>query len=160
MEFRLGGGEGRSGVKKSLIYAVSGGVAILAWALSGEIGRFVGKSAVDRYLQGQSRGVVEMAQEAAAKELREQLPMRIDDLTTLERVMSAGSALIYQYRVDFTERDIDNSWHAKMKSMLAANVCRQSDMRVALKDGASYQYTYIGNDGFMIAEFVVTGSDC
>jgi hypothetical protein len=61
-------------MKKSLIYAVSLGFAILAWALSGEIGRLVGKSTVDRYQQGQTRGVVEMAQEAAANELRRQLP--------------------------------------------------------------------------------------
>jgi hypothetical protein len=131
-------------VKKGLIYALSGGVAILAWAISGEIGRFVGRSAIDGYSQGQSRGVVEMTQEAAAKELRGQLPMRIDDLTTLERVLSAGTALIYQYRVDFTEREVDDAWHMKMRNMLAANVCRQSDMRFALQNGASYQYTYVG----------------
>jgi hypothetical protein len=122
--------------------------------------RFVGKSAVDRYSQGQSRGIVEMAQEAAAKELRGQLPMRIDDLTTLERVMSASTTLIYQYRVDLNESGLDTPWHLSMKNMLATNVCRQSDMRFALTNGARFQYTYFRNDGVMIADFVVTGSDC
>lgn len=147
-------------MKKNLIYAVLGGVAILAWALSGEIGKFVGRSAVDRYFEGQSQGAVEMAQAAAANELRAQLPMRIDDLTTLERVMSAGTTLIYQYRVDFTESDVDTAWYQSMKNMLATNVCKQSDMRYALGSGARYQYSYIGNDGVMIADFVVTEVDC
>lgn len=130
--------------------AITACVAILAWASSGEIGRFMGKSAIDRYREGQSRGVVEVAQESAAKELRGQLPMRINDSTTLERVMSAGTALIYQYIVDFAETDVDADWHLKMKEMLATNVRRQ--MRFALSNGASYQYTYIGNDGFIIAD--------
>lgn len=147
-------------MKKSLIYVVSGSVVILAWALSGEIGEFVGRSTVDSYLEGQSRGAVEMAQAAAASELRSQLPIRIDDSTTLERVMSAGATLIYQYRVDFSESDVDTTWHQRMKNMLATNVCKQSDMKYALDNGARYQYTYFGNDGFMIADFVVTGLDC
>jgi hypothetical protein len=147
-------------VKKSLIYVVSGSVVIFAWALSGEIGEFVGRSTVDSYLEGRSRGAVEMAQAAVATELRSQLPIRIDDLTTLERVMSAGTTLIYQYRVDFSESDVDTTWRQGIKNMLAMNVCKQSDMKYALDNGARYQYTYFGNDGIMIADFVVTGLDC
>jgi hypothetical protein len=143
-----------------LIYAALGILAIIAWALSGEMGRFVGKSAIERYLQGQSRGAVEVAQEAAAQELRKQLPMRIDDLTTLERVMSAGTALIYQYRVEFTGNEVDVAWHQEMKKTLAANVCEQADMKFALDNGAKYEYSYFGSDGLMIADFVITGSDC
>lgn len=147
-------------MKKSLIYVVSGSVVILAWALSGQIGEFVGRSAVNRFSEGRSRGAIETAQAAAATELRSQLPIRVDDSTTLESVMSAGTTLVYQYRVDFSETDVDTTWHQNMKKMLARNVCNQSDMRYTLDNGARYQYIYFGNDGIMIADFVVTGSDC
>ena len=101
-----------------------------------------------------------MAQAAAASELRSQLPIRIDDATTLERVMSAGTTLVYQYRIDFSESDVGTTWHQSMKNMLATNVCKHSVMRNALDNGARYQYTYFGTDGVMIADFVVTGLDC
>ena len=74
--------------------------------------------------------------------------------------MSAGTTLVYQYRVDFSETDVDTTWRQNMKKMLARNVCNQSDMRYALDNGARYQYIYFSNDGIMIADFVVTGSDC
>jgi hypothetical protein len=142
--------------RKNLIYALSVGIGVIAFAFSGEIGKIVGRLAVERYLEGQTQGAIEKAQEEAAKQIRAQLPMRVDDVTTLERV----AMLLYQYNVSLTESDLDASWHLNQKNMLITNVCKEPGMRLGLKNGAKYRYDYFGKNGILIAEFVVAETDC
>jgi hypothetical protein len=146
--------------RKNLIYALSVGIGVIAFAFSGEIGKIVGRLAVERYLEGQTQGAIEKAQEEAAKQIRAQLPMRVDDVTTLERVVDAGAMLLYQYNVSLTESDLDASWHLNQKNMLITNVCKEPGMRLGLKNGAKYKYDYFGKNGILIAESVVAETDC
>ena len=47
------------------------------------------------------RKCLEEAQKRAAANLRSQLPAHIDEHTTLYSVFSAGTTLVYNYKVDF-----------------------------------------------------------
>ena len=84
-------------MKKTILYVGGGILALGLWALSGEIGRFMGKSAMESYVQGRQEGAVEKAVELAVVELRKQLPMQFDEATTLQNVTSAGKTFYYYY---------------------------------------------------------------
>ena len=148
-------------MKRILAY-VAGGIALLGiWALSGEIGRFIGRSAIEGYNQGKQEGAVERAVKHAVHELRNQLPMQVDEATTLLRVASAGKALIYHYRLSSAKRDMDlTHFHAIMASDLISNVCQHEDMRYMMEMGANYRYVYMSADGLLIDEITIRASDC
>lgn len=148
-------------VAKYLLYAGLGLAALIAWALSGEIGRFVGKSAVESYQEGKQQGVIEKAAEMAAVELRKQLPIQIDEITTLQTVVSAGKTLIYHHRLSLKKSDVDIDYFiAKMRENLKNNVCQQKQMKSILDKGGNYAYSYLSADGLFIGEITITSSDC
>lgn len=148
-------------MKKFLLYAGLGCVGLVLWALSGQIGRFVGKSAIENYQQGKMQGAVEKAQEIAAEQIRKQLPIQVDEVTTLYNVMVSGRALIYQYRMKrYKDRiDLDN-FHSEMLAMLKYNVCNEKGMRWGIDNGGSFVYYYIGLDGLLIDEITINSSSC
>jgi hypothetical protein len=91
-------------LKKTILYVGGGILASGLWALSGGIGRYLGKSAIESYVQGRQEGSVEKAVELAVAELRKQLPMQLDEATTLQNVASAGKTFYYTitYRIPRT----------------------------------------------------------
>ena len=148
-------------VAKYFLYAGLGLAAFMVWALSGEIGRFVGKSAVESYQEGKQQGVIEKAVEMAAVELRKQLPIQIDEITTLQTVISVGKTLIYQYRLSRKKSDIDIDYFIENKrENLSSNVCQQNGMKSILDKGGKFTYSYLSSDGLYIGEIKVTLSDC
>ncbi len=148
-------------MKKFLLYAGLGCVGLVLWALSGQIGRFVGKSAIENYQQGKMQGAVEKAQEMAAEQIRKQLPIQVDEGTTLYNVMVSGKTLIYQYRMKRYKNRIDlDSFHSEMVAMLKHNVCNEKGMRWGIDNGGSFVYYYIGLDGLLIDEITINSSSC
>lgn len=148
-------------VMKYLLYAGLGLAALIAWALSGQIGQFVGKSAVESYQEGKQQGVIEKAVEMAAVEIRKQLPIQIDEITTLQTVMSAGKTLIYTYRLSRKKSDMDIDYFiANKRENLKSNVCQQKGMKSILDKGGNFTYSYLSSDGLYIGEITITLSDC
>ena len=97
----------------------------------------------------------------AAAEARKQLPMRIDEITTLQSVLSAGKALIYNYRMSLKKSDLDtNKFIAEMKKTSVHNVCQQKQMKSILNLGGVYKYVYMGADGLIIGEITIALADC
>ena len=118
---------------KYLLYAGMGLAALVVFALSGQIGKFVGRTVgettVENYQEGKQEAFLEKGQAMAAEEIRKQLPMRIDEITTLQSVLSAGKALIYNYRMSLKKSDLDtNKFIAEMKKTLVHNVCQQKQI--------------------------------
>ena len=150
---------------KYLLYAGMGLAALVVFALSGQIGKFVGRTVgettVENYQEGKQEAFLEKGQAMAAEEIRKQLPMRIDEITTLQSVLSAGKALIYNYRMSLKKSDLDtNEFIAKMTENLAHNVCQQKQMRNILNLGGNYKYVYMGADGLLIGDITITLADC
>ena len=97
----------------------------------------------------------------AAAEVRKQLPIQIDEITTLQTVFSAGKTGIYQYRLSLIRGDIDVDYFiAKMRENLRNNVCQQKQMKYILDEGGDYKYVYMSSDGLLIGEITITPSDC
>jgi len=148
-------------MKKWIGYIAVGIGAIVLWSMAGSIGKFAGKSAVQEYRQGKMLGVLAETQREVAKQLQQQLPMRIDEVTTLYNVASADELLIYNYRMDIKKSEIDyTDFMSKMKTQLRTNVCGQKDMAYVIKNGGKYMYVYIGSDGISIGDFKIGKKEC
>ena len=133
----------------------------MLWSMAGGIGKYVGKTAVKEYQQGKASAVIEEAMAAAAKQMRPQLPMKVDEITTLQSVMSSGRLLIYNYTIELKKAEIDHAaFMSQMKNNLRTNVCEQKSMAEAIKYGGEYMYSYIGADGIRIGEFKIGKREC
>ena len=104
---------------------------------------------------------LERAQELTAIELRKELPMKIDEFTTLVNVTSEGPTLVYHYILDVLKGEVELSeFKAKTKERLNISVCSIDDMKLMLEDGGGYKYSYKGSGGEFIADFTITNADC
>jgi hypothetical protein len=100
------------------------------------------------------------AQAHAAKAFRKQLPVKVDENTTLLTVGSAGRTLIYSYRVNAHKKNLPSDWQRRQNSHMENNLCNHPKMRTMLKRGASYSYQYVDVVGELIAYFTVANSNC
>ena len=100
------------------------------------------------------------AQLLAAENIRKQLPMRIDEQTTLVAVTAAGRMAKYLYRLDLEKGILPPIWYKRQKELLTNNVCRHPKMSNAMKRGASYSYMYLDSHGKLVTDIVVRFSDC
>jgi hypothetical protein len=147
---------------KKILVSVTGGVVLFGlWALSGQIGRFIGRSAVESFYQGKEDGVVEKAMELAVHDLRNQLPMQVDEATTLQNVASVGNTFIYFYHLSYVQSEINvENFHATMTPSLTSYVCQYQDMRRMMNMGVEYRYNHMSADGLLVDEITIRGSDC
>jgi hypothetical protein len=105
--------------------------------------------------------IVALAQAAAVKLMRNQLPVRIDDVTTVQSVVNVDKTIIYRYSVALKFDDIDrDAMMKKVRTTTTHNVCNQEKMVSAMKYGGSYRYIYVAEDGRMIGDIKLTAADC
>jgi hypothetical protein len=105
--------------------------------------------------------IVALAQAAAANLMSKQLPVRIDDVTTVQSVVSVDKTIIYRYSVALNFNDIDrDAMMKKVRTTTTHNVCNQEKMVSAMKYGGSYRYIYVAEDGRMIGDIKLTAADC
>ena len=97
---------------------------------------------------------------ATATQLRKQLPMRVDEKTTVVAVVAAGRKLKYSYRFDFAKNELPLDWETQQTKVLRYNVCNHSAMRKMMKIGVLYSYLYTDINGYFIADITVKNSDC
>ena len=137
------------------ILKISGAVfGVMLILVASGVGELAGRSAVQKFSDDVNLGAIEKAQEIAAAELRKQLPIELDEMTTLQAALSAGPALIYIYRVhqDIGEIDV-KSFSSKMQQKLFKNVCGEGILRKNMSIGAKYIYQYSSEDGIQFAHF-------
>ena len=105
--------------------------------------------------------IVALAQAKAAKALREQLPIQVDSVTTLQSALSVGKTLIYNYLVAVKLDEIDrDAMMKKIGKTLKNNVCGQEKMVSAMNYGGSFRYVYMAEDGNLIGDIMLTAADC
>ena len=133
---------------------------VVALAFAG-VGKYVGRKAADSYFDDKSSAAIERAQEVAAKELRKQLPMKVDSVTTLQSVLSFKKTIIYSYIIDIDFDQIDSSdFISKVSKRVIHNVCSTREMKQMIYLGGSYRYSYMSKDGFKLGELSVERKHC
>lgn len=95
------------------ILAVVG--AVLVYAFAGSLGQLLGKAGVNAYTtksheRSNDGNLIDKIQAEAAANLRKQLPLQVDELTTLQTVLSAGPMLMYSYLLGMTYAEIDQDF--------------------------------------------------
>ena len=107
------------------------------------------------------REVIAKAYIDAARQLSEQLPMRLDEYTTLTNVVARDTDLQYHYTVDAKKSEIDlDPFISHMKSNLETKACNQKDMRFTISRGGTYTYLYSGSDGASLFDFTIGKKEC
>lgn len=146
------------------ILAVVG--AVLVYAFAGSLGQLLGKAGVNAYTtksheRSNDGNLIDKIQAEAAANLRKQLPLQVDELTTLQTVLSAGPMLMYSYLLGMTYADIDHDFFSgEMPKILLFNVCGSPEMVNTMALGAVYKYTYLSRDGRLVGTFSIAKNDC
>lgn len=72
----------------------------------------------------------------AAQELRKQLPMRVNETTTLQSVVGSGNVLMYNHIMNYNAEETDRALFGSiMIDNLKQNVCGNIHMADAMKIG-------------------------
>jgi hypothetical protein len=135
--------------------------AILAWAFAGQIGRLVGENAFSQYEEGRVMGELSAAQANAAAELSPQLPKRVDEITMLMSVTSVEESVLYHYRLDMAESEIDaQQFVSGMTSIIKKSVCGSPQMASILDVGGKYIYLYQTIDWATVGTITMSKEAC
>ena len=147
------------GERKALNKPIQYAAYALSFAVAFGIFYFVGQFLRTTVTQ-QEMSVAE-ALELAVTEVRKQVPMKVNEMTTLEDVSSIGEVFQYHYRLEFSEKDIGvDEFRTAMTQTLRESVCSNEDMRMIMEDGGSYEYIYKGLDGVLIDTIIINVAMC
>ncbi len=134
---------------------------ILAALFASGIGKIVGRSTAENYYESKDKAEIEKAQEKVAASIRRQLPMKVDEATTLQNVVSVGTNLTYHYIISQNLSDIDiENFKDNMNTHLKHNICDNEVMSKSIKAGAIYLYQYVSQDGLSIAGMKLDKKAC
>jgi hypothetical protein len=136
-------------------------VALVVAAAFAGVGKYIGRKAANSYFDDKSSATIERAQEVAAEELRKQLPMKVDSVTTLQSVISFKKTILYSYVVDIDFDQINSSdFINEVSRRVVYNACSTKEMKEIISLGGSYRYSYVSKDGFKLGELAVERKDC
>jgi hypothetical protein len=112
-------------------------------------------------LDAQTRALLlEAAIESAAQQMKLQLPIALDDITTLFDV-SANASTIHQWiRIDNRYSDAEMEKFPEVtRAILLERVCNSS-MSGLLEVGGSYHFHYLDQDNADLASVLIEPADC
>ncbi len=140
-------------------------VVLIAAAIGGGIGKQVGKAAFspEKPTPQQVQGALAEGLEKAARQINARGSIMVDKDTRMDGAsVGPGARLTYHYTFPgYSSRDIDAAWlKTNLQPTVRRSVCTNKDMAPSLKYGATYVYSYSGNDGAKIASFEVSQRDC
>ena len=98
------------------------------------------------------RRVISCATAVSAEEINRQLPLRVDELTVLNRVEAQGMNLTYFQTVSIPAAQVTAEGREAVISGTRGNVCRSQDMALTIQRGGSYRYVWADPNGQIIAE--------
>ncbi len=111
---------------KKLLSVIGVIVALLIWAVSGQVGREVGKAAFERSptTEKEIQNTLAQALEEAAKQINAKTPIMIDAETRMDKAtVGPGALLTYHYTFpNYAANQLDPNWV-------------QTDLRKVVKDG-------------------------
>jgi hypothetical protein len=99
----------------------------------------------------------------AVQQINERGPTLLDENTRLDRAsVGPGSRVTYYFSLPhYSSQEIDASlFRDNYYPEVRKRVCANKDMAPSLRHGATYVYSYSGNNGVTITSFEVRQSDC
>lgn len=148
-------------MKNKIIVALSVIGAILIYVVAGGVGRFLGGSVADNYESSRQNTAIAEAQAQVAAEMRKQLPLKVDEFTTLQTVLSVGPTIIYSYVIDIQYDEIEReAFSDDIFKQLKFNVCQETNMLSVMSAGGIYTYTYASADGKSLGSYTLNKRVC
>ncbi len=99
----------------------------------------------------------------AAKQLKRNLPMMIDEHTRLDNVsVGPGPRIVYEYMFPnffLSGVDVDLT-HSNLKKEAVKNACSNPEIKKSLQSGGILEYSYSTTDGHEISSFEVERKTC
>ena len=147
----------------STIWKMLGFVGLLiVIGFAGTIGKHVGKSTSERFLEGKKSVEIDALLMKTASEINKQLPMMVDKDTRLDSTAGLNKRLQYHYTmVSFSAEEIDEAaLQDQFAPMLKNRACTSEKMKVLFESGVTVDYVYRGKNGKSITTISVTPSQC
>jgi uncharacterized RDD family membrane protein YckC len=151
----------RIGAARIMVFIV---VMLIIMAIGGIAGKLIGQSAFGPSKMAPQLVEVEVMKglAIAVQQINDQGPTMLDENTRLDRA-SVGPGLRITYHhtlLHYSSQEIDAGALRDNLSAIRNRVCSNKDMAPNLKHGATYVYSYSGNDGVRITSLDVRQSDC
>ena len=123
---------------------------------------FLGSSAAESYIESNNENRVIQILSDEIGDIKAQLPMVVDEITTLEKVDLDGLYIIYKYKVDLSGYDTSeiNIIGFNIKNENTNKACNKPDIPEALNAGVEYHFTYHDLDNNQISSFEITKAIC
>lgn len=97
---------------------------------------------------------------AAAREINAQVPVELDEMTTLVSANASGADLTYTNRISVDAVEVDANFEELQRDVLKELVCGNEDMMVTINHGGSFTYEYIDPNGKPVASIGISKPDC
>jgi hypothetical protein len=105
----------------------------------------------------EKRAMVVCANREAARQANAQLPMRVDDVTTVTSITADGLTVVYNVRLDLDAANLPAGARARLEANARANACARQDMRQTMGMGGAYAYVWSDRAGRPILRFRIDG---
>ena len=134
-------------------------VAMIFFSTCGKI--IARKAFSSSYKQKQNAEIQELLQDAA-KEIKSQLPLMVDEETQLDSVLAVKNQIFCRYTmVNYKSTEIDaHEFEVEAKKLAKHNTCSNENTKKLLQLGANYVFIYFGKDGYKIARVLIDSKSC
>jgi len=95
----------------------------------------------------EKRTIVACANREMVRQMEGQMPIRIDQVTSLVALTSAGATLTYNYRVEVDGATVTDQGRRQLEQSTRATVCGRPDMQQTMSLGGAYAYVWADRAG-------------
>ena len=114
------------------------------------------------YWDPEARAKIKTVDDALAllvPELRKNLPMKVDEITTWLAILALGPAVLYTYSFDLPKQDIE-AIAGDLKNVTTQNACNNKTWRMFLDAGARQRHLYVDESGLHAVQFDIDSNSC
>lgn len=122
----------------------------------------IGGGVAESYMKSNNEDRIIEALTNNIGDIRAQLPIVVDEVTTLEKVDLEGLNIIYEYKIElsgFNTNEI-SVFSFNLKNENTEMACANPDLTEILEAGIKYQYNYYDLDSNRIPGFEVSKAIC
>ena len=105
----------------------------------------------------EKRAMVTCVNREAARQANAQLPLRVDEVTTITSIVADGTAVIYNIRVDTDAASVPAVTRERIETAARASACARADMRQTMAMGGAYTYVWSDRAGREYLRFRIDG---
>lgn len=142
-------------MKKSLIFIIGLAVATVAYVISKELVRYLMKPSYSTQQQAVREGF-----QKAVQLLKDKIPQRIDEITTLIDVQNDDLTLQYHYSLNIDQSALPSDFSANLKKDIISKMCVDKNFTVPMNYGATYRYIYFDRQSQPIYAIIISKGEC